>query len=795
MESGNLVSIEAVNSTSVSERSVRRSHAFRLAASSLASVTYALLAGTAAQAQIAEETVEKQSSEIIVTALRRDERLQDASAAITVLPSDTLTRMGVTDFYDYYRAVPSLQITANPVTPGQARISLRGIYAAGEATTGLYYGETPVTGPSGSTADSGWQTPSLVLFDLERIEVLRGPQGTLYGSGSVGGTIRVLFARPDPDRWSGTIAVQGSTTEHGGEGGHVRGALNIPLIDGKLAARVVGYTERSAGYVDNIRTGQDDINKGSVTGGRISLAYTPDETLELTGTAIYQKSRYDDAATWFQSLGRKAYRTDAVVKVPYKDEFRLFNGTLNWTLPFAKLTVASSYYEWDLVREADATPNLWTGVVNTPAASPLCQRYNGISVPCSAEQFAAYKAYGASVLPGSFHTPIGLEAQAHEARLASTGGGWIDWAVGIFYEKRKDRADSYLAQADPATGSLLEPHVYNGYRFVQTDFSQFSQFGELSVRPLEGLTLTAGARHYSYDKEVSGQVLENGYIFGSFVGPLTSQKASKSGWVGKLETSYKFTDDILGYATWAQGFRPGGANNVPGLAASQIPYQPDSLDSYEIGLKTSWTGGRFTLNIAAFQIDWSDIQANLTVEPAFRITVNAGDARIRGIEVEAAAHPISGLSITGGLNYTPVARLTSSQSGGGIIVGPQNGLAGDRLPYTSRFNGSLAVDYQWALATELDAFVRVDATHRSRSASEFRPTFVNYEVIPGFTQLNAKVGLQHGGWTGNLFVDNLTGAVGALAVQSFSVAVPYQQERMLGSLRPRTFGISLSRDF
>jgi len=379
-------------------------------------------------------------------------------------------------------------------------------------------------------------------------------------------------------------------------------------------------------------------------------------------------------------------------------------------------------------------------------------------------------------------------------RFTSLGGGWLDWTLGGYYEKRKDTILSQTVPADPATGYIL-PNIVNGATFTGTDITQLSEFAEATVHPFAGLSVTGGARHYHYDKTVRGQVLQTSFLTGSFAGPLTSSNVSTSGWVGKVNVSYKANDNILAYAQWAQGFRPGGANNIPTLSSSLVTYAPDSLNSYEVGLKTSWDRGLYTLNIAAFQVDWSGIQSSLTVVPAFRIVTNAGKARIQGLEIEGSAHPLPGLRFDGSVSYIPTAKLVEGQTGGAIVTGAQNGLAGDRMPYTAKLTTSLSGDYSWNLTGPLNAVIHGDVNYHGGSANEFRPTYVFYERLASFVEVNARVGVESEDWSAFLFVNNLTGAIGAQTVQTALGIPPYQWKRQLGSLTPRTIGVTLSKKF
>jgi outer membrane receptor protein involved in Fe transport len=239
-----------------------------------------------APSNAATATPEDQSGDIVVTALRRQSTVQTTPIAISALGEGQLAKLGATTIADIIRQVPGLQLTESD--SGRTRVSIRGVQAAGESTVGLYYGETPLTGPSGTNSDPAGNTPNLNLFDVERVEVLRGPQGTLYGSGSMGGTLRVLFNQPDARKYEGTVEAQATTTQNGGLGYFVKGALNVPIVADKLALRVVGYRERQGGYVDYTLLDRKNTNRATLEGGRVMLGFTPSSAVSITATALLQ---------------------------------------------------------------------------------------------------------------------------------------------------------------------------------------------------------------------------------------------------------------------------------------------------------------------------------------------------------------------------------------------------------------------------------------------------------------------------------------------------------------------------
>lgn len=298
-----------------------------------------LLGGVAAAAlsygsASAQDGGEAMLEELVVTALKRSTTVQDTPMSITAVGAETIAQLGATRLEDYFRQVPSVNLSQGQL--GQSRVSIRGVQGSGEATTGLYYDETPLTGPSGTTQDPGNNAADLNLFDVERVEVLRGPQGTLYGGGSMGGTLRVIFNKPDSTQIGGAVEAQRAVTKGGSDSGYLKGMINLPLIDGKLAVRAVAYGEARPGYVDNVRLGRKDVNDSESSGYRVLLGFTPTEDVAVTATVVHQVSEADDVQGWYQSLGE--HKTDSRAVLPIRNELDLYSLTAKWESPFGTLT-------------------------------------------------------------------------------------------------------------------------------------------------------------------------------------------------------------------------------------------------------------------------------------------------------------------------------------------------------------------------------------------------------------------------------------------------------------------------
>jgi outer membrane receptor protein involved in Fe transport len=729
--------------------------------------------------------------EVVVTALKRSTTIQTTPISISAVTEKSLQALGASGIQDYFRTVPNLQVEGN--SPTNRRLTLRGVRSAGEATVGLYYDETPLTGPAGTTADASSTSADVNLFDVERVEVLRGPQGTLYGSGSMGGTLRVIMNKPDSHQYSGAVEAQGTATKDGGPGYSVKGMVNVPLVEDKLAARLVLYEAEQGGYVDDVLLNKKDINDQHSTGGRLMLRFTPTDTLTIDATGMFQKTTLDGQNSWYPALGSKDYSTNARVIAPTDDNLSMYNVTAKWDLGFATLTGTSSYYKWTLLRNSDYSPTLSANRANATS----CRNYiaggspaTGTTNPaCNATQLAQYTAYADSRTPGALYQPMGLTSWNNELRAnGALFDDKVDWTAGVYYEDRSDYIESQVAKAD-ASG-VINPSDLTAWRHVGTDTKQTAFFGEVTYKPVEKLSLTFGARRFDYDKTVSGQVLISNFITQSYVGPAAQVDASASGWVSKFNVSYQLTSDIMVYGLAAKGFRPGGANNIPGLDSALLAYGPDSLWNYEAGVKSQWFDRRLTLNAAAYQIDWSNMQISATsANGAFSYLTNAGTARIKGLELEAIARPMRGLTLNATAAFVD-AKLTENQANSAVLITGSTGLDGDKFPNVADFSGSAAVEYTWPLTGDLNGLVRADYAYVGESASQFRPTYAYYEKQGDYGYANLRGGVEGADWGAYLFLNNVTNEVGLMSVTS-----ALNNKQQVVSINPRTVGFSVRKRF
>ncbi|HEY9236322.1 MULTISPECIES: TonB-dependent receptor [Phenylobacterium] len=732
---------------------------------------------------LAQSTQPPAVEEVIVTALKRATNLQDTPIAISAVTSETIANSGVQSIADLGATVPGLTFVNSG--PSFSRVVIRGINAAGEPTVGVYYDETPVTGSIGAGNNAGGSTPELRLFDVDRVEVLRGPQGTLYGAGSMGGTLRTIYKKPT---YEFEAAADGSLSKTEGAGDwnyEAQGMVNIPLAQDKAALRVVGFYRNQAGYIDNTFLNIKDINETETYGGRALLRVEPTENFTLDFAAYINRTDAE-SPSWYPDLGE--FKSDSRTQQPLTDDLDLYSVTGNLDLGVITAVGSFSYMKRELVSTQDVTQ--FIEGFRTPAR---CQALSNKGAPCDAGQLSSYYAYVDTQHPAALNPQQDMDTYTAELRFTSNYEAPIQWTLGGFFSDRKTSVWNPQVGADPVTGALLRPEVVMTGRNIDDTLKQYAGFGELTFDVTDKLNLTAGARYFKYSKDIIGETLVGSLLVGAVVTPPTRVESEEKGWMFRFNGSYQFTPDIMAYAEASQGYRPGGANQVLGLPGNLTPYESDQLWNYELGVKTAFWNRRATLNADIFQIDWSDMQVRvLTPNGAFSYIGNAGKARIRGIEAEGAVNPITGLSITGNFSLME-AELTQDQPGAGGAI-PNAGLKGDRIPYVPKFQAGAAVQYVWPVAEGLNGFSRLDVNHVGSSWNELRTSYVYARKLKAYELVNARVGVEadNGDWGAYLFVTNLFNDEAILSKTAGATSVG---RTYVFSAQPRTIGVNLRKAF
>jgi iron complex outermembrane recepter protein len=733
----------------------------------------------------AERGASNDMAEVVVTALKRSTKLQDTPLAISAVTGDSLEKAGNTDFTQLTRTAPGLRIIDSG--PGQRRVLIRGIQASGEPTVGVYYDESPVAGSVGTTSDAASSTPDFRLFDVERAEVLRGPQGTLFGAGSMGGTIRVIFKKPNMSRFEAATSVDGQVVEHGGAGGSVDAMVNLPVIDDEVAVRLVGFYQKYAGYVDNNRLGLRNINDGFSTGGRALVRVTPIDRLTVD-LATYYQNVATGAPRWVLESG-EPWTTNARAESGNFDTDRIFSVTAHYDMDFASITGVSSYFDRNKITDGDVS-NTFLGR-DTPAG---CKTYLTKTRACTPDELSGYLVNTEQLFASSLYQPQYVHDFTNELRMSSAGDGRFNWTVGVYSENRISSVESTLLIANPVTGVLLPfvPANIEYDRTIDDHLSQIAGFAELSYEFFSNLTFTTGARYYKYDKSVGGRVDVGQIHYASVVTPEQVAESSQHGVIGKFNLSWQARDGLLVYGQASQGFRPGGVNQVIGLPAALAAYSSDSLWDYEIGIKSTLAKGVY-LDLTGYRIDWQNIQVSGRTSgtgSVFGLISNAGAARIWGSEAELTATVLQGLTLSANVGYTD-ARLSEDQVSTVVVAA---GKTGDRLPYVPQYTAGASLEYLRPLAGPIDAFLHIDATLMGGSYSSISPTDIYRRNLPAYEVGNVRFGIQKDDekWGAYLYVNNIADSV-AIVSESSSSNTPGQS--LVYSLPPRTFGLNLTYKF
>lgn len=733
-----------------------------------------LICPLAAQGAESPETVD----EVLITATRRESRLMETPVSITALSGDSLRGMGADSFSDFANRVPGL--TSIDVGPGQKRYALRGLQSAGEPEVALYYDEIPISGLPGASLDTGDSQPDIKLWDVDRIEVIRGPQGTLYGNGSIGGAIRILSRRPALDRLDGAIEATAAATAEGSPSWRVNSMLNVPIIDNRLAVRVTGYYRREGGWLDNPyrpevslpQIAGSNLNTERTWGGRASITFQATDAWSITGIAYYQNLETGSSFETYPSYATAAdpFVTQAYVRTPWIDESQMFNLISTTHLAWADLTVSGSYQK----RIAD---------INLDSTRYLLSMSGCTDVTWNRTCF------GPANVPADSSAHQSVEARSGELRLSSPNGAPVEWTVGLFSQSSETSRRGQLALVDAAGNILFDPSTGDAIDrlFARTNFDTFDQyaaFGELTIPLTRNVEATAGARWFHSDRS-DQQILVQQFFPGAPVGPQPFQEYAESAWFKKFRLTYHPVTDHLLYVEAAQGFRAGGPNYPGGFALTAPPYRSDSAWSYEGGWKFTALGNRLKVSAALFQIDWKDVQQLLPVQ-IFSSIINGGDARARGFESEVEASMGNGFSADLGIGYSDAH-----------LVGPQPAVTnaalalrdGDRLGGVPRWTARTAINYARSVSSDLDLQASVNYSYTSRRANIVSSRSPSYFEIAGRGLADAHLtltrndGIGIGVHVGNLFNDfvPLSGKI-----------QDGNQIRTVTAARPRTISLVLS---
>jgi iron complex outermembrane receptor protein len=627
-------------------------------------------------------------------------------------------------------------------------------------------------GPSNTYNFGGSLYPDIDPSDLARIEVLRGPQGTLYGADSIGGLINIVTVEPSTAALSGRIDMMGEGIDGGGAGFGVHGSVNLPLTD-SFAIRVSAFTHLNPGFTKNELTGRENVDWSRVEGGRVATLWQPADNVSLKLSALYQHT-YSNSNPW-ENTGLSASGDLTPVPVPFGQTY--VPGT-NWSV--------------DSVSQYAATLNVREGGIDITSitAYGINQYHQLFDLTVVNLQSLPLPMFAGDNYAILQHFP---EAKfTEELRMSSTWLNRIDWTVGFFYEHDNDNSDQTGAALNPTTGQIVGAPV--SLIFKPDSLNEWAIFADATYHFTDKLSLQIGGRR-GEEHQVWQQSLTTGpaaqlfYLIPSgTVLPADYEKGTPVTYL--ITPEYKISNDLMTYGRVSTGYRNGGYNLS--FPASPVPtsYQPDKSTNYELGFKGSFFNKRMTTDFSVYDIQWRDLQLGEATPLNSFYTTNAGAAESQGVEASVELTPASGLTVgvTGSYNH---AKLTQTLPVATQLYGPN----GARLPYSPMFTGSLTAEERFQLSGAWDAFVggtlsyvdsRVDAF--TGSASQPR---LHY---PSYTKTNIHLGVQYETWKANLFINNVTdehailsggGTVEASNTSGYYAVVT----------QPRMFGLNLSKTF
>ena len=771
------------------------------------------------------------SGDIIVTALKRAQNLQDVPLAITAITTETLENLQVQDFDDYARYLPSLSYQAT--APGFSNVYFRGV-ASGEnanhsaqlPSVGTYLDEAPITTIQGAL--------DIHVYDVARVEALAGPQGTLYGASSQAGTVRIITNKPDTSGFYGSVDGEVNFVAHGGTGYVAEGFVNVPLSQ-NAAIRVVGWYDKDAGYIDNVR------------GTRVFPTLGPDFDVPGTNTVTndaFVEENYNDTETYG---GRAALKIDLddnwTVTPQIMGQRQISHGSFAYQRGLGRLEIEQ--YNPERVRDewyqAALTIEGKIGSFDVTYAGAYMARGTLANTDYSdyAYYYDALFGYGAYYVdndgnPLSNQRVIGDDRytkQSHELRL-NWESGPARIVGGLFYQRQTHNIGqdyvidglsddlSFSSGGTNASGvdfvDINKPDTLWYTKQFRVD-RDYAAFGEITVEITDKLEATLGTRIFRYDNSLVGffgytEGFSGGTgIGGCFAGPVVEgspctnldKSTADTDFIHKLNLTYKFTDDALVYGTVSRGFRPGGLNRRGTLP----PFRPDFIDNYEIGWKTSFADNRVTWNGAAYLLKWSDIQFSYLGANVLTEIRNAGDGEIKGVEMAITARPVDGLNISLSGAYTdatlttPYCRIANPEFDCSLPgpEGQENFIQapeGTRLPITPEFKANAQARYEFPVGADSEAFVQAAAVYQSDVLFDLRTI---ERAILGTQQAYTTVDLTGGVSFGNIrfevYARNVFDVLGGTYRNAQCAVQTCGDTTYIFPLQPRTIGIRAGTKF
>ena len=714
----------------------------------------AFIASIAATSPASADNAADESTklEVIVTAQKREERLLDVPVPVTAVSAETLTDYNQLRLQDYFSNLPGFNVT--PSAQSYQQLSIRGITTGPftNPTVGVVVDDVPfgaATSLAGASA-----IPDIDPGDLARVEVLRGPQGTLYGASSMGGLLKFVTADPSTDSTTGRLSVGTSSVRNGDDLGYnVRGSANVPLSD-TFAVRASGFTRKDPGYVDNPVLGVNGINWGEVRGGHVAALWRASDVLSLKFSALYQSNEGGGTSDGDPSLGDLKQSFVAGVG-PYDRKVQAYSVTLNADLGAVDLTSISGYNVNNYHDTSDYTVYL----------GDLTEQLYGVR--------------GLALFNHVYSKKF-----SQEVRLASAPGRSFEWLVGAFYTDEDSQFHSDAYAVDPLTGTRVVDAL------IGTDplaFTEYAAFGNITYHFTDTFDVQFGGREGKI-KQSAKQTQWGPYVplFYQVDPPYDPPEASSDNNVFTylVTPRYKVSDDVMVYARLASGYRAGGLNISLGTTTPQ-QFDSDKTRNYEIGLKGEFLDKALSVDASVYYIDWKDLQIGLVDQAnGAQYTGNGSRARSQGIELSVRAQPTSGLTVAAWVSVGD-SKLTEDFP----LASTTHGESGDRLPFSSRWSGNLSLEQSFSLSNNATGFVGGTLGYVGNRRGLFTGTTERQEY-PGYAEADLHAGVTYDLWTVNLFVNNVTdrrgeigGGLGSFPPNTFY----YVQPRTVGALVSKSF--------
>lgn len=746
---------------------------------------------TPAQEQSGSRTLE----EIVVTATKREVSSHDLPVSISAMSSEALKRIGAIGYGDYLSAVPGVSFP--DVGAGRSAILMRGVSTDADSRTNLQNAVSVLVDDMPQLNRwSAWTRLDMNMFDIERVEVLRGPQGTLFGSGAMGGVVRIITNKPDASKSEMAVEVDYSVTHGGDESTGINGMLNIPLIEDELALRITGFQRNNGGWVDDIR--QDrcvgcisannhptvNINDGTSTGGRVVLGWTPSDRLSARLSFNTQKDTLDHSNwSYKDTTFGGAYDSSPVLYEYSRSESDQFNLVLEYDFDTFSILSSTSWGTRDSILAQDLSGFFDTWPACQGGAVPVTLGCSGINQDSS-----------------DMSINHQTESLAQDLRLTSQGDGKLEWIAGFFYFDQ----DGYTPQPwhNPEAaipGQANPPDRHNpseeeGYlldALYIVNATEKALYGEMKYAFTDKWAVTAGLRWYdsTFDFEVPYFDGIAARAFGTELVPPSSN--SEDGVLPKIAITFSLTESINLYVQGSEGYRLGqinfGAGGVDPISGETIPlgFDSDSLWSNEIGMKAFFLDNRLQANVAVFFQDWEDIQLTRFTASGLNYTDNAGDASSNGVEIEVVALPADTWEV--GFTATSTdATLDSVLPGVSLTPGV-------KLPGTPEFSASAYA--QWTLddlLRERSGYVRLDYKYASEIYNDLNNTPETRSDSYGVANLRAGLYLTDD-FEAVFYVKNLTDEDAVVSAENG--APLHTTGPKAYRVRPRTIGVTFRGSF